>query len=58
MLVYQLSLQGSDPVLIKSFLIRQFLLGHLFRHLDSLYHFLFCLQMGFFNFSLKPEKDF
>lgn len=53
--VYQLFLQGSDPILIKRLLVRQLLLCHLFCHLDSLHHLLFRFQMGFFNFCLEPE---
>lgn len=52
---YQFFLQGLDPFLIASLLVRQLLLGHFFGHLDSLHHLLFCLQMRFFNFCLQPE---
>lgn len=57
MSVYQLLLQGFNPVLIKSFLLRQLFLSHLFCHLNSLHHLLFCLQMGFFNFCLQSGTN-
>lgn len=53
--LYQFFLQGLDPFLIASLLVRQLLLGHFFGHLDSLHHLFFCLQMCFFNFCLQPE---
>lgn len=55
--LYQLFLQGLDPVLVHSPLIGELLLGHLLRHLDSLHHLLHCLQMGLFNFCLQSEMQ-
>lgn len=55
MWAYQLLLQGLNLVLIKSFLLGKLFLSHLFGHLNSLHHLLFCLQMGFFNFCLQSR---
>lgn len=55
--LYQLFLQGLDPVLVHSPLIGELLLGHFLRHLDSLHHLLHCLQMGLFNFCLQSEMQ-
>lgn len=55
--LYQLLLQGLNPVLITSFLLRQLFLSNLFCHLNSLHHLLFCLQVGFFNFCLQSGKN-